>query len=378
MAGVHLEQVSKVYQGRSVSPVEAVRNLTLAAGSGELLVIVGPSGSGKTTLLRMIAGLEEPSSGSISIEGRPINGVPREDLAVAMVFQEHALYPHMSVLQNLSFGLQLRHCPKREIEERVRAVADLLGLSQFLDRLPRALSGGEKQRVALGRAVVLNPKVFLFDEPLSSLDGPLRTEMRHEILKLHRRLHATMIYVTHDQLEAMALADRIVVLNQGELLQIGTPRQVYHAPANLFVAQFIGAPAINLFPGTLHQDANAIRFRQRESGGAGLSFPLESSLASELPAAVGKDVVFGARAEDLSLTPRSEVPTASGWAQVDGAVDQIEFLGAETLVWLTTAQGTVVARTGDGFVAPKDGKVCVTVNVQKGHFFDAKRGVRLG
>ena len=249
MATVVFNRVGKVYS-RGDAP--AVDGFSLEVADGEFLVLVGPSGCGKSTTLRMVAGLELPTSGSISIGGRDVTNLPPKDRDIAMVFQNYALYPHMTVQENLSFALKLRKVPKDEIQRRTAAAAETLGLTPYLKRLPKALSGGQRQRVALGRAIVRNPSVFLFDEPLSNLDAKMRVEMRTEIVRLHRRLGATMIYVTHDQTEAMTMGTRIVVMNGGRIQQAASPMEVYERPANTFVASFIGTPSMNLFPaGTL-------------------------------------------------------------------------------------------------------------------------------
>ena len=244
MAGVVLKEVCKYYD----SGVLAVDHVNLSIREGEFLVLVGPSGCGKSTTLRMIAGLEEISSGTITIGDRVVNHLPPKDRDIAMVFQNYALYPHMTVFENMAFGLRLRHVPKREIEQRVQEAAEILGLQEYLKRLPKQLSGGQRQRVAVGRAIVRKPKVFLFDEPLSNLDAKMRVEMRSEITRLHRRLKATMVYVTHDQVEAMTMSDRIVVMNNGVVQQVDQPMAVYRSPANRFVAGFIGTPPMNMLP----------------------------------------------------------------------------------------------------------------------------------
>jgi sn-glycerol 3-phosphate transport system ATP-binding protein len=254
MAGIHIAEVSKVYAGG----VKAVNSVSIDIADGEFIVLVGPSGCGKSTLLRMVAGLETISGGEVKIADRVVNNVEPADRDIAMVFQNYALYPHMTVYNNLAYGLKNRGTPKAEIDARVTEAARMLEITQYLDRKPRALSGGQRQRVAMGRAIVRKPAAFLFDEPLSNLDAKLRVSMRGEIKRLQRRLGTTSIYVTHDQLEAMTLADRLVVLNGGRIEQIGAPLEVYHAPASTFVASFIGSPAMNLVKGELHGDKLAI------------------------------------------------------------------------------------------------------------------------
>jgi multiple sugar transport system ATP-binding protein len=299
MAEVILKNVTKVYPGG----VKAVDGLNLAIRDGELLVLVGPSGCGKSTTLRMVAGLEELSSGEIAIGGKGMSGVPPRDRDVAMVFQNYALYPHMTVYKNMAFPLKVRNVPGAQIERRVREAARVLGIAGLLNRKPRELSGGQRQRVAVGRAIVRQPKAFLFDEPLSNLDAKLRIEMRVELKRLHRQLGATTIYVTHDQEEAMTLGDRISVMKDGAIHQCGTPLEIYARPANRFVAGFIGTPAMNFLAGRLD-------VAQPPSAGSGLFFVaagvrlrLPPEQASRLGDWIGKDVVLGLRPEAMSLEP---------------------------------------------------------------------------
>ncbi|MEQ1834639.1 MAG: sn-glycerol-3-phosphate ABC transporter ATP-binding protein UgpC, partial [Candidatus Eisenbacteria bacterium] len=284
MAGVDFVGVGKSY-GRGAY---AVKDVTLTVAEGEFLVLVGPSGCGKSTLLRMVAGLEEVTDGEVRIGGRRVNEVAPRDRDVAMVFQNYALYPHMTVFDNLAFGLQLRKVAKDEIRRRVEAAAGVLGLERYLERQPRELSGGERQRVALGRAMVREPKVFLFDEPLSNLDARLRVEMRAEIRRLHQRVGATMIYVTHDQVEAMTMGDRIAVLQKGLLQQCADPRTLYSRPANTFVAGFIGTPPINQFPGVLAADGATVEV-------AGAKLPLGAAQQAALAGRAGGKVTLGVR-----------------------------------------------------------------------------------
>lgn len=293
MAEVRFENVRKVYS-RGDAP--AVEGFSLEVRDGEFLVLVGPSGCGKSTSLRMVAGLESPTSGRIFIGGRDVTGLPPKDRDIAMVFQNYALYPHMTVEENLSFGLKLRRVPKDEIARRVESAAETLGLKPYLKRLPKALSGGQRQRVALGRAIVREPAVFLFDEPLSNLDAKMRVEMRAEIIRLHNALGATMIYVTHDQTEAMTMGERIVVMSAGRIQQVAPPLEVYERPANTFVAGFIGTPPMNLFP-------------------AGTIDP---------------DHVVGVRPEHVRLMPPCDAPDEKD--ALAATVDFVEPLGSETLV----------------------------------------------
>ena len=310
MATVSFESVSKVY-ARGEKP--AVDRFTLDVADGEFLVLVGPSGCGKSTTLRMVAGLELPTSGRILIGGRDVTALPPKDRDIAMVFQNYALYPHMTVQENLAFALKLRRVPKEEIARRTAAAAETLGLTPYLKRLPKALSGGQRQRVALGRAIVRNPSVFLFDEPLSNLDAKMRVEMRAEIVRLHRRLGATMIYVTHDQTEAMTMGSRIVVMSGGRIQQAAAPLEVYERPANTFVASFIGTPPMNLFP----------------------------------PGVLDLGRTVGVRPEDIRVT-------TEGGDGLRATVDLVELLGSETLVHCVTAERAVkvtarVASRGAGF-----------------------------
>ncbi|MEO8205970.1 MAG: sn-glycerol-3-phosphate ABC transporter ATP-binding protein UgpC, partial [Chthoniobacterales bacterium] len=271
MAKVSLKNVFKIYKGDRGKDVTAVTDFNLEIRDREFVVFVGPSGCGKSTTLRMIAGLEEISKGDVSINDKRVNDEPPKDRDIAMVFQNYALYPHMSVYDNMAFGLKLRKYPKAEIHKRVIEAAAILGIDQFLDRKPKALSGGQRQRVAVGRAIVRQPKVFLFDEPLSNLDAKMRVQMRTEITKLHQRLQATMIYVTHDQVEAMTMGERIVVMKDGLIHQVDEPLKLYNEPVNLFVAGFLGSPPMNFIAGTLSGESNNIIFKEN-GGGAIMDF----------------------------------------------------------------------------------------------------------
>ena len=335
MPGLDLVSVSKSYDGGR----RAVDGVSLAVEPGELLVLVGPSGCGKSSLLRMIAGLEEVSEGTIRLGERVVNDLPPKDRDIAMVFQNYALYPHMTVYQNMAFGLELRKEPKDKIEKVVRETAATLGLESLLQRKPRELSGGERQRVALGRALVRQPSVFLFDEPLSNLDAKLRVQMRREIHQLHQRLEATMVYVTHDQVEAMTLGDRIAVLKAGVLQQVADPDTLYHAPANAFVAGFIGSPPMNFLPAKVAEDGAV-------SIGGGQPFRPQPAPAS-LAAYRGRAVTIGVRPEDLDLAP-------GGAGRVAARLEVREPLGNETLLHWSTEVGPVVSRLTGG-AAPEPG-----------------------
>jgi multiple sugar transport system ATP-binding protein len=341
MAVVKLDRLTKFYD-RAHAP--AAEDVTLEIGHGEFMVLLGPSGCGKTTTLRMIAGLESISSGELSIDGRVVNDVPAKDRDIAMVFQSYALYPHMTVKDNLAFGLKRRAIARAEIERRVAAVAEVLGLAALLDRKPHALSGGQRQRVALGRAIVRDPKVFLFDEPLSNLDAALRVSTRAEIASLHQRLGATMIYVTHDQIEAMTMGTRICIMSGGRVVQVGRPLDVYRAPANTFVASFLGNPPMNLLPATVAESAGGRAIR---TGASEIALPADRAPAM----AAGSAVTFGIRPEHVSQRPQP----GDGVARIEAAIERVEPLGAETIVAarLPGVERSFFARMpGDAELAP--------------------------
>ncbi len=322
MAVVKLEGITKVYEGSKES---AVQDINFQVDDGEFMVLLGPSGCGKSTILRMIAGLETISGGLLSIDGLTMNNVPAKDRDIAMVFQSYALYPHMKVRDNLAFGLRRRGIPKDRIKERVEQVADSLGLTPLLNRRPHALSGGQRQRVAVGRAIVRDPKVFLFDEPLSNLDASLRVSTRNELVSLHERLGATTIYVTHDQVEAMTMGSRICIINEGRLVQIGPPMEVYRKPANTFVAGFLGSPPMNLLPARLKPGENGDSLLV--IGSQTISTP---SGWESLPDVRSGDVIFGIRPEDLFLAGRGK--NGRLLKELDMEVIGVEALGAETVL----------------------------------------------
>ncbi|MFT3756040.1 MAG: sn-glycerol-3-phosphate ABC transporter ATP-binding protein UgpC [Pseudoxanthomonas sp.] len=357
MAEVRLEQVRKVWPNGQV----AVQGASFDVADGELLVLVGPSGCGKSTLLRMIAGLEEISAGTLRIGGRVVNDVAPAARDIAMVFQNYALYPHMNVAQNLAFGLQLRGFDKMAVKQRIDEAAQTLGLAEMLDKLPRELSGGQRQRVALGRALVREPAVFLLDEPLSNLDAKLRHSVRTEIARLHQRLRATMIYVTHDQVEAMTLGQRIVVLNEGMIQQIDTPMALYERPANLFVAGFLGSPAMNLLGGRLERDAVGAVLQLAD--GQALALGQVSGVEA------GRGIVLGIRPEHLS-------PTA-GEGSLRAVVDLVEPVGNETFVHLRCGGHALVARMPPQHAPVAGETLALDVMRERLHFFDAQSGVRL-
>ena len=367
MARVVLQNLVKTYSEKSGPQARAVNDVSLEIEDKEFMVLVGPSGCGKSTTLRMIAGLEEVSEGSVLIDGEVVNQVPPKDRDIAMVFQNYALYPHMSVYQNMAFGLTLRKLPKAEIEARVREAAAILGLEPYLDRKPKALSGGQRQRVALGRAIVRKPKVFLFDEPLSNLDAKMRVSTRAEISKLHERLGVTMIYVTHDQVEAMTMGDRICVMKDGRILQVAAPLELYNHPRNLFVAGFIGSPSMNQFRGSVRDESGPSWFIEA-SQGEPLRLPLPPTLAAKARSAGSREVVLGIRCEDLydgPLPDWPEAPTARATVEVS------EPMGAETYLYLKTAATSFVARVRPTEGHPGGRDVAITFDLRKAHLFDA-------
>ena len=358
MAAVRLDNVRKVFGDGHV----AVHGATFAARDGELLVLVGPSGCGKSTTLRMIAGLESPTSGTLFIGERVVNDVKPADRDIAMVFQSYALYPHMTVAENLAFGLKLRGEARETIAQRVREAADMLGLSEMLHRQPRALSGGQRQRVALGRALVRQPKVFLLDEPLSNLDAKLRLSTRVEIARLHRRLGTTMIYVTHDQVEAMTLGQRIVVFDKGEIQQIDTPMNLYTRPCNLFVAGFLGSPAMNFLRGALRRDGGWVLET------TGTQLPLDGAPA-RLDGRAGKPLVVGIRPEDLKPVP--------GPAALHARLEVVEPIGSEVFLNLDCNGTPLVVRTAPHAVPEPGSMVNLGYAPSALHVFDAQSGQRI-
>ena len=360
MARVLFEHVYKRF-----GKVEIVHDVNLDITDKEFLVLVGPSGCGKSTCLRMVAGLEELSEGDIYIAEKLVNGVPPKDRDIAMVFQNYALYPHMSVYDNMAFSLKLRHFPKDQIKKRVEEAGEILGLQQLLKRKPKELSGGQRQRVALGRAIVREPKVFLMDEPLSNLDAKLRVETRANITKLHQRIQTTVIYVTHDQTEAMTMGSRIAVLNAGIIQQLGAPQELYDHPSNLFVAAFIGSPSMNLFPGAkVVSDGNKMRIVVE--GVARVEVP--PLYIEQAKAAAGKNLTFGIRPEnleDLALLSREASTDV-----LEVTVDVVENLGSELFVYLTSGGKTVLARLDPRSQAHVGGKITLHVDNTQAHLFD--------
>ncbi|MBZ9841447.1 MULTISPECIES: ABC transporter ATP-binding protein [unclassified Mesorhizobium] len=350
MSAIEIEQL-----GKSFGAVEVLRDVNIEIASGEFVVLVGPSGCGKSTLLRIIAGLEEHTTGEIRIGGRVVDEMPAKSRDIAMVFQSYALYPHMSVADNMSFALRLAKVPREEIVSRVKAAAEILGLQDLLGRMPRQLSGGQRQRVAMGRAIVRDPAAFLFDEPLSNLDAKLRVKMRAEIKKLHQRLGRTSIYVTHDQTEAMTLADRIVVLNKGRIEQIGTPSELYDNPANLFVAGFIGSPEMNLINGRIQSGA----------------FIAEQGLRLPLPHVAGvgdkQGVVYGIRPQHIAV----------GGNHAQARVQVVEPTGEAQEITLTADGVDLMAEIRDRPPFKPDQEVNLEIMMHKVHLFDAESGRRI-
>ena len=359
MGKVSLDHVYKIYPGN----ITVVRDVNLEIQDKEFLVLVGPSGCGKSTTLRMVAGLEEISKGMISIDGIVVNETPPKDRDIAMVFQNYALYPHMTVYNNMAYGLKMRHYPKAEIDQRVREAAEILGITPYLERKPKALSGGQRQRVAVGRAIVRKPKVFLFDEPLSNLDAKMRVQMRTEISKLHNRLQATIIYVTHDQVEAMTMGSRIVVMKDGVVQQVASPLDLYHHPVNRFVAGFIGSPPMNFFEGTIENRGNGLYFNE-----GACAVKLAKEQESKLFEYKDKPIVFGIRPGDVMAVERC--PECDSDQHVTADVEVIEPMGDEVFVYMNTGKHPFTAKImeEDRVVVGKPFAVCF--NMSKTHFFD--------
>ena len=362
MAEVVLKDITKVYDGN----VTAVEKSNIHIEDKEFVVLVGPSGCGKTTTLRMIAGLEEITGGDLMIDGKRVNDVQPKDRDIAMVFQNYALYPHMSVYDNMAFGLKIRKFAKAEIERRVQEAAGILHLKELLQRKPKALSGGQRQRVALGRAIVRHPKVFLFDEPLSNLDAKLRVQMRTEISALHNRLAATMIYVTHDQIEAMTMGDKIVVMKDGHIQQIGNPMELYNTPCNRFVAAFIGSPPMNIISARVIEENGRIIVDE-----GGLRSTVTAEAAEKLRSYIGKEILTGLRPEDVKQGGDSEHGSIRAKAEV------IEPLGAETHVYLNTGKHQFIVRLEPNAQIEVGDEVVCTPVIEKLHFFDLENELSL-
>ena len=361
MAEVTLVGVRKLF-----GSVTAVEDFNLSIGSGEFVVFVGPSGCGKSTTLRMLAGLEDVSSGLISIDGRAVNNIHPKDRDIAMVFQNYALYPHLNVFDNISFGLRAKRLPCHEIEARTHEAADILGLGNLLKRRPGELSGGQKQRVAMGRAIVRQPKVFLFDEPLSNLDAKLRHKMRAEMKLLHQRLKTTTVYVTHDQVEAMTLADRIVIMNQGQIEQVGTPKEVYKQPFSQFVASFIGSPAMNFAAGVI-SNSNKKSILETQSG---VAIELVNSHVN-----TGRRVHLGFRPEHMKLADVADPP--KGHISISGNITIVEPMGHETVLTCDGGFGEIVGKyEGEKLFRPRE-SVHFHIRTDRLRYFDLETGIRL-
>jgi multiple sugar transport system ATP-binding protein len=358
MAQVMMKALNKKYD-----EVHAVKDVNLHIRDKEFMVLVGPSGCGKSTTLRMVAGLEEITAGEIHIGDRLVNDLPPKDRDIAMVFQNYALYPHMSVYDNMAFGLKMRKFPKAEIEKRVKEAADILGIQELLKRKPRQLSGGQRQRVAVGRAIVRHPQVFLFDEPLSNLDAKLRVQMRVELKRLHERLETTAIYVTHDQVEAMTLGSRVVVMRDGWVQQVGEPLEIYSRPANKFVAGFIGSPAMN-FADVGINEVNGVVVAETQ----GFRVGVPAAKVGALRAYKGQQVALGVRPEDVHVASGAD-PAQNTF---DATVEVVEPLGSEILLDVRVGRGTIVARVDPTVRVKVHETVKLAVNADRLHFFDAK------
>lgn len=357
MAQVLIKDIGKIYD----NGFEAVKNVTITAEDKEFVILVGPSGCGKTTVLRMIAGLEDITSGEILIGDRVVNDVLPKNRDIAMVFQNYALYPHMTVYDNMAFSLQLRKEKKETIDEIVKDSADMLEIGHLLERKPKQLSGGQRQRVALGRAIVRKPKVFLFDEPLSNLDAKLRVQMRAEIIKLHKKLKTTIIYVTHDQVEAMTMADKIVVMKDGVIHQIGKPLEIYNKPINLFVASFLGSPSINIVKGKILQEDDSLIFTDGD-----LKIPVKNR--PELKKYQNGEIIMGIRPEDIydaDFDAMAELPQ-----KVETTCEVVEPMGNEFIVFLESKNSKFVARFDPKKLPQIDEKITVSLDMKRAHFFD--------
>ncbi len=366
MSQVSLKDITKIYPG----DVEAVKDISLGVNSMEFLVLVGPSGCGKSTVLRMVAGLEEITEGEIYIGDRLVNDVPAKDRDIAMVFQNYALYPHMNVYDNMAFGLKLRKVSKGEIDKRVKDAASVLGIDRLLKRKPRELSGGQKQRVAVGRAIVRKPLVFLFDEPLSNLDAKFRTQMRTEIHKLHNKLRTTMIYVTHDQVEAMTLGDRVAVMKDGVIYQCDTPMNIYDNPVNKFVAGFIGGPPMNFMDGILRKKNGKLFFDE-----GNFQIGILDRMAPQLSPYTDKEITFGIRPEDIY--DKLFTTEAQSENTISVTVDVVEPMGSEVYLYLNTKKHSFVARVGSRSTPEIFKNLDVVFDMGKVHFFDKNTEKRI-
>lgn len=361
MKGLELKNIYKIYEGN----VTAVEDFNLVIEDKEFIVFVGPSGCGKSTTLRMIAGLEEISKGELFIDGKLVNDVSPKDRDIAMVFQNYALYPHMTVYDNMGFALKLRKTPKAEIDAKVREAAKVLDITHLLDRKPKALSGGQRQRVAMGRAIVRHPKVFLMDEPLSNLDAKLRVQMRTEIAKLHKRLATTFVYVTHDQTEAMTLGTRIVVMKDGIVQQVATPKEIYENPVNLFVAGFIGSPQMNSINGTLKEVSGKVQF---VFGGETITLTEQQGSTLKKRGYIGKDVVLGIRPENIS--DKEEFISKNIDYSFTAHVEVIENMGSETYLYLSKDGNNMTAKINGISSSNVGDDIKIALKIEKIHIFD--------
>jgi multiple sugar transport system ATP-binding protein len=363
MAKVVLKNVSKVFPNGAL----AVNDVSITCEEKEFLVLVGPSGCGKSTTLRMVAGLEELTSGEIWIDDKLVNDVPPKDRDIAMVFQNYALYPHMTAYENMAFGLKLRKYPKEEIKQRVMEAAEILGITELLDRKPKQLSGGQRQRVAVGRAIVRKPKVFLFDEPLSNLDAKMRVQMRAEISKLHTRLQATMIYVTHDQIEAMTMGDRIVVMKDGVVQQVADPITLYDKPKNRFVAGFIGSPSMNFMEGTVLKKSTGYFFNEEN-----FQVRVPDEMIAALEGYAEKEIILGLRPEDIY--DKVYASNASPDNTITATVEVVEPMGSEAYLYLTTGKSPFIAKVDTHEQVDVNQDIELVFDMSKCHFFDVTTG----
>jgi multiple sugar transport system ATP-binding protein len=365
MAEVRLSNLSKRFDNLTV-----VKGINLTAKDREFLVLVGPSGCGKSTTLRMVAGLEDMDEGDIYIGDRLVNNVAPKDRDIAMVFQNYALYPHMNVYKNMAFGLKFRKMAKTQVDQRVRRAAEILGIEDLLLKKPGQLSGGQRQRVAMGRAIVRQPQVFLFDEPLSNLDAKLRVQMRSELSKLHHKLETTIIYVTHDQIEAMTLADRIVVMKDGDIMQIGTPLEVYENPQSIFVAGFIGSPPMNFIEARLVEAGGRLHV-----DGGNFSLPIPRALANISRERLNQPVVFGIRPDDID-DPEFVIPT-KGFSQLDALVEVIEPIGSEIILIASAGRHQFAAKVHSQSKARLHQSIKLSIDMNKMHLFDKETGLKI-
>jgi multiple sugar transport system ATP-binding protein len=370
MATVVIENLVKAYPEKNGPGVTVVHGINLEIKDREFMVLVGPSGCGKSTTLRMIAGLEEITRGQVSIDGRVVNTLPPKDRDIAMVFQNYALYPHMSVYENMAFGLKLRKMSKAEIDACVRDAAKMLGLENYLDRKPKALSGGQRQRVAVGRAIVRKPKVFLFDEPLSNLDAKMRVTTRAEISKLHASLNATMIYVTHDQVEAMTMGGRICVMKDGRIMQVAEPMEIYNRPANLFVAGFIGSPPMNFLHGTIRRSGDRLAFLENNPTSQPIKIALNDALSTKAGSRLDQSIILGLRPESVLAVPPADTVASL-------RVEVTEPLGAETFVSLTSGAHSLIARVNPNHHIEPGDLFFAGFDLERAHLFDPATEQRL-